>query len=98
MAPVDRNWAEKDLATIRGFQSGHTFEQRGLAGTVRADEPENLAGPDREAGVVERVKSSIGLGESIDPNNGVSGVVLVHYRAPTKLRFIQTMRRPVADR
>ena len=45
---------EQDVAAIGGVEPADAVEQRRLAGAVRPDEPEDLAGLDREGDAVER--------------------------------------------
>jgi hypothetical protein len=53
-------------APRRQHEPGEDVDERGLAGAVGAEEPEELALPDAEADVVEGLQAAVVLGDSLD--------------------------------
>ncbi|MFT3686709.1 MAG: hypothetical protein QM783_17615 [Phycisphaerales bacterium] len=62
-------------ARVGADQARENFHRRAFACAVGPDEPEDLAGPDRQRQVVERDQGAVGLAELLDVDHGVSGVV-----------------------
>src|SRR4029078_8400091 len=50
-----------DLTRVRAVRAGDALDARRLAGAVVADEPEDLAGVQREADVAERADGAVRL-------------------------------------
>ena len=55
---------EADLAAVAAIEAGKEVDRRRLARTVRADEPADLAPPNRERQVVHRHDAAEALGET----------------------------------
>src|SRR5436309_770053 len=57
---------EANVATVGGQRAGDAVEQRGLARAVRSDEPDDLAGLDRDAHARERRHAAEALRHVVD--------------------------------
>jgi hypothetical protein len=58
VAPV-----EDDVARVRAGEATEQLERRGLAGAVGSDQPDRLAGPDRERHVADGVHTAEALSQ-----------------------------------
>ena len=56
---------DADFAAVRCIESGHQFDERGLARAVLPDQRVNLAGPHLERDIIEREHARKGLGDAI---------------------------------
>src|SRR5258708_2563330 len=65
MRGFKRPAAEFHAARFHGDESRQAFEERGLAGTVGADQPQHLCAPDGKAGVLKDQVFSKALGNSL---------------------------------
>src|ERR1700719_1453549 len=65
--PRDVLAAEDDGGRLGPERAGNAVDQRGLAGAIRADQAEALAGLDIDADIVERGEAAEALCQCIDP-------------------------------
>src|SRR5690606_13161410 len=68
--PGEVHAAEPDGARRGPLEAGDQVERRGLAGAVGTDEPEDLAGSDREAEVADGLQAPEALAEALDLQQG----------------------------
>ena len=66
----DAGSVEPHVACVRRHEAGNHPEQRGLAGAVRADDPDDLALRHREADRIQRDQPAIALGDTVDFKKG----------------------------
>jgi hypothetical protein len=66
----DRLTIEDDLAAIRLIDPGEDLHQGALAGAVLPDQPEDFAGMDFEANVLQGEHAGEALGDLLDPEQG----------------------------
>ena len=67
---LDRGSAENDAPRLRLHEPGDRIEQRRLAGAVRAEQSDDLAGLDRDRHVVERGDPAEPHGEPLRGQDG----------------------------
>src|SRR2546425_12036394 len=59
-----------DPTPVRRDVASDEVEHRGLAGAVRPDHAERLAGGDVEAQILGHHQGTIGLGDTVEPHHG----------------------------
>ncbi len=63
---------EQDAALVRRLETGEHAQQRGLAAAARAQQREELAGPDVEREPVHGAETAERLGDPLDASSGAS--------------------------
>ena len=76
--------AEDDPAAVGRVEPGENFEERRLAGTVLADEADDLVRPDLDRHVVERLEPGEALAQILDAQHR-----LAHLTTRSRLRRCQ---------
>ena len=64
--PADRAAVETDRAAVRPVKPGNDIDARGLAGAIRSDQAEDLAGSHRKVQAVERAKAAEAFHYTVD--------------------------------
>src|SRR5690606_33427493 len=78
-----------DVALIDGMHAGDRLDQRGLSGTVVADQGDHLTGVDLKLDVGERLDGTESLGDPAQRQHGRSGHVNHLLRRLTRREVVQ---------